>query len=344
MMKDIAARKRARERMEAEQVKERALEEQRRQRDLLFRKQEAKIMKVQRERMEKEERKQERRQRREAKGRQMEREKEEKRQRKMEQRQTGARLRGFLSVEHRQLREGEKARQREEARAKREAVRAEEEAERLAAEAKRRDRNRAMNAWTLRGQDHEPCTSQETRSWPVGMRVEALFQAQTLGSRRCSWYPGTVASEADAEGRCDVQYDDGDFEAHVPAAYLRPVEVLTPSCATAVAGNQGDNERSGSAGGEPEAQVQQLGQGDAQDEPAEASGRQPGSRALPSRTRVSRLIGTSDEAGDSTREHARGMGEGCRLDDEGGSGSEEDCDGFDWGESSDDASDEDYRG
>mmetsp|Transcript_34205 Transcript_34205/g.68101 ORF Transcript_34205/g.68101 Transcript_34205/m.68101 type:complete len:165 (-) Transcript_34205:116-610(-) len=53
------------------------------------------------------------------------------------------------------------------------------------------------------------------------MRVEACYQAQTVGDRRCRWYPGTIAAEADPEGRFDVQYDDGDFEAHVPSHFLR---------------------------------------------------------------------------------------------------------------------------
>ena len=47
------------------------------------------------------------------------------------------------------------------------------------------------------------------------------FLAQHHGATRTSWYPGTIASAPDAEGKYDVQFDDGDYEAAVPRKYMR---------------------------------------------------------------------------------------------------------------------------
>ena len=226
----------------------------------------------------------------------------------------------------------------------------------MAAEAKRQERNRAANTWTLRGQDHNSAQiesnhdfaqSNESSNWSVGTRVEALYQAQTHGSRRCSWYPGTIASEADAEGRCDVQYDDGDVETHVPAVYLRLLGDVLPSPATAATGDRrGDEQRGSSAQGGSKAEAEETARENAREKPAESSGREP--RPVRSASaRVPRHVQASDDAGGlDTQERARGMGEGHRLvggeEDDGGSDSQENY--IDWGETSDDASDEDYQG
>ena len=58
-------------------------------------------------------------------------------------------------------------------------------------------------------------------TWTVGQRVEAKFQASQFGSAARWWFPGEIASEADAEGRYDVRYDDGDYESSVRPKYIR---------------------------------------------------------------------------------------------------------------------------
>ena len=52
-------------------------------------------------------------------------------------------------------------------------------------------------------------------------QVEAKYMAQKLGSSLAKWFPGRIESAPDAEGRCNVRYEDGDFEALVPSRYLR---------------------------------------------------------------------------------------------------------------------------
>ena len=263
----------------------------------------------------------------------------------------------YKQVEHRQRHEREEARQREQARAKRDASKAEEEAERLAAEAKRQERNRAANTWTLRGHDHssvaidstyELARAEKSRPWAIGTRIEALYQAQSHGRRRCLWFPGTIASEADAEGRCDVQYDDGDFEAHVPSEYLRLLAGTLPLRVTAAGSvRHGDQQPGSGAEGGSEAELEGTAREDAEEKPAVLSGREP--RPVRSASaRVPRPAQTSDDAGVDAGEGAQGMGTGDtdsrRLVGGEDGGLESDEYDIDWGETSDDGSDEDYQG
>ena len=62
-------------------------------------------------------------------------------------------------------------------------------------------------------------------AWQVGMRIESKYQAAKYGSFSTKWYAGTIVSAPDADGRCDVRYDDGDFEEAVPSRYIRPPKV-----------------------------------------------------------------------------------------------------------------------
>ena len=59
--------------------------------------------------------------------------------------------------------------------------------------------------------------------WSLGQPVEAKWKAQNAIWLRGAgkWFPGRIASVPDDEGRCDVMYDDGDFEALVPGRFLR---------------------------------------------------------------------------------------------------------------------------
>ena len=59
--------------------------------------------------------------------------------------------------------------------------------------------------------------------WTIGQPVEARWLAQNAIRLRgaTKWFSGRIASVPDAEGRCDVMYDDGDFEALVPGRFLR---------------------------------------------------------------------------------------------------------------------------
>jgi hypothetical protein len=54
----------------------------------------------------------------------------------------------------------------------------------------------------------------------VGTRCEAKYGAQSSPFALTRWYPGTVTLLL-PDGGCDVTYDDGDFEAHVPPKFLR---------------------------------------------------------------------------------------------------------------------------
>lgn len=55
-----------------------------------------------------------------------------------------------------------------------------------------------------------------------GQRLEAQWQAQTKpwATGYLDWYPGHVVV-AHEDGSCDVQFDDGGFEARIPLIYLR---------------------------------------------------------------------------------------------------------------------------
>ena len=79
--------------------------------------------------------------------------------------------------------------------------------------------------------------------WKLGDAVEAKYLAQKCvaamisnahainthrtPSRRnkfapnLKWYRGRIASAPDADGACDVEYDDGDFEESVQRSNLR---------------------------------------------------------------------------------------------------------------------------
>lgn len=53
-------------------------------------------------------------------------------------------------------------------------------------------------------------------AWAVGVACEARYKAQSLPAWQANkWYAGKIASAPDDEGRCDVAFDDGDFEAAV---------------------------------------------------------------------------------------------------------------------------------
>jgi hypothetical protein len=51
--------------------------------------------------------------------------------------------------------------------------------------------------------------------------VDVKYMAQANGHALAMWFRGRIGSEPDAEGRCNVLYDDGDFEALVPSCFLR---------------------------------------------------------------------------------------------------------------------------
>ena len=57
--------------------------------------------------------------------------------------------------------------------------------------------------------------------WRIGDRVRARFGAQLHGSACTKWFPGTISATHN-NGACDVAYDDGDFEAQVPAVCIKP--------------------------------------------------------------------------------------------------------------------------
>lgn len=70
-------------------------------------------------------------------------------------------------------------------------------------------------------------------SFRVGQPCQARFRAQDpdVDGRSAKWFNGVIASEPDASGACDVQYDDGDFELSVPANYLRGHRAVVPEAA-----------------------------------------------------------------------------------------------------------------
>ena len=61
------------------------------------------------------------------------------------------------------------------------------------------------------------------RLWSVGQQVEAKYMAKMAKKYfpAPQWFPGRIDSAPDAEGRCNVRYDDGDFEELVPSNFLR---------------------------------------------------------------------------------------------------------------------------
>ena len=76
--------------------------------------------------------------------------------------------------------------------------------------------------------------------WKIGMSCEGRYLAQKHGLFLAKkWYPGTIASLPDAEGRCDVMYADGDMEPLVPPEYLRlPANAPPPSTTPVTAGEK----------------------------------------------------------------------------------------------------------
>eukprot|EP00966_Prymnesium_polylepis_P334587 7389955-Prymnesium_polylepis.1 len=57
--------------------------------------------------------------------------------------------------------------------------------------------------------------------WRVGDACQAKFRAQHGGASFAKWFSGTVKVAHD-DGACDVEYNDGDFEARVPPKFLKP--------------------------------------------------------------------------------------------------------------------------
>ena len=54
----------------------------------------------------------------------------------------------------------------------------------------------------------------------TGDRVAARYQAAKYGVALTKWYPG-VALCVHSDGSCDVRFDDGDSEDHVPPQFVR---------------------------------------------------------------------------------------------------------------------------
>ena len=54
----------------------------------------------------------------------------------------------------------------------------------------------------------------------TGDRVAARYQAAKYGVALTKWYPG-VALCVHSDGSCDVRFDDGDTEDHVPPQFVR---------------------------------------------------------------------------------------------------------------------------
>ena len=59
-----------------------------------------------------------------------------------------------------------------------------------------------------------------TVQWRAGDLCEAKHLAQDNPHKLTRWYAASIGKVL-PDGRCDVQYDDGDFEAHVPLKFLR---------------------------------------------------------------------------------------------------------------------------
>ena len=56
------------------------------------------------------------------------------------------------------------------------------------------------------------CAMSAGAPWASGQRVEAKYLAQTLGSARCKWYAGRIASPPDADGRCGEEDEEEEDE------------------------------------------------------------------------------------------------------------------------------------
>jgi hypothetical protein len=78
---------------------------------------------------------------------------------------------------------------------------------------------------------HSSCTVQ--RQWRVGDRCRARYGARLHGPACTKWFPGAISAAHD-DGACDVSFDDGDFEAQVPAASIKPAACTRPAMRAAV--------------------------------------------------------------------------------------------------------------
>ncbi len=72
-------------------------------------------------------------------------------------------------------------------------------------------------------------TNKGSAAFVVGMRVQGQYLASTYGARTMRvWYDGSIAA-IHADGRVDIDYDDGDKEARVKPAYVRrPLTIDAP--------------------------------------------------------------------------------------------------------------------
>jgi len=71
---------------------------------------------------------------------------------------------------------------------------------------------------TSGGGRREACTQ---RQWRGGDYCDAKYLAQEVGSALARWYPGRIVGVSDNGLRCDVLFDDGDYEASVPVRFIR---------------------------------------------------------------------------------------------------------------------------
>ena len=89
------------------------------------------------------------------------------------------------------------------------------------------------------------------RQWRAGERVLARYGARQHGLARTTWFAGEVRATHDNDGSCDIAFDDGDFEARVPAGYIKATAdgqrgILVSSAA---AGGEGEGGGIGGGGG-----------------------------------------------------------------------------------------------
>ena len=73
---------------------------------------------------------------------------------------------------------------------------------------------------------HSSCRVQ--RQWRVGDRCRARYGTRLHGLACTKWFPGAISAAHD-DGECDVNFDDGDFEAKVPAACIKPAACTKPA-------------------------------------------------------------------------------------------------------------------
>jgi len=69
--------------------------------------------------------------------------------------------------------------------------------------------------------------------WRVGDRCRARYGARLHGPACTMWFTGVISAAHD-DGACDVAFDDGDFEARVPAACIKPAACTRPAMRAAV--------------------------------------------------------------------------------------------------------------